>query len=248
MLKTKISAVSYTNSYPFVYGLQHHIISKHIELSLDNPAVCAKKLVNNEVDIGLIPVIALEELNYYNILSGYCIGAVNNVQTVVLASNNELQEIKEVFLDNQSRSSNMLCRVLEKNYWRKGLEFQYNNEITLPVLKENQGCIIIGDRVFETRSNYKYRYDLSKEWFEFTRLPFVFAVWAANKQLNPQFIEQFEQAVYFGMQNMDKAIEVLAEPDKKDILKDYYTRNISYIFDNEKKKGMKLFLEYAKKL
>ena len=58
MNKIRISAVSYTNTKPFIYGLQHSGLPEKMELSLDNPTDCAQKLIDDVVDIGLIPVAA----------------------------------------------------------------------------------------------------------------------------------------------------------------------------------------------
>jgi chorismate dehydratase len=81
--KVKISAVSYTNTKPFIYGLQHSDILARIDLSLDTPADCAQKLINDEVDIGLIPVAAVLNMPYWEIVSDYCIGAVGAIRSAI---------------------------------------------------------------------------------------------------------------------------------------------------------------------
>ena len=69
MNKIKISAVSYLNSKPFIYGLQHADLMSEIELSSDIPSVCAQKLISGKSDIGLIPVSAIPQLkeHYINV-------------------------------------------------------------------------------------------------------------------------------------------------------------------------------------
>jgi len=79
--KNRVSAVSYTNTKPFVYGLQHSEIIDLIDLSLDIPSDCAKKLINDQADIGLVPVAALLDIPRYEIISDYCIGAVTAVNS-----------------------------------------------------------------------------------------------------------------------------------------------------------------------
>jgi chorismate dehydratase len=112
--KLKVSAVSYTNSKPFVFGLLHSDILDKIELSLDIPSVCALKLIENQVDIGLVPVAALLQIPNYHIISDYCIGANGAVDSVFIFSNKPISEIKTLKLDSQSRTSNNLARVLIK--------------------------------------------------------------------------------------------------------------------------------------
>ena len=50
----KVSAVSYLNTMPFIYGLKNSTIFNQIELSLDYPSLCADKLLKGQVDIGSI--------------------------------------------------------------------------------------------------------------------------------------------------------------------------------------------------
>ncbi|RYE23477.1 MAG: radical SAM protein, partial [Sphingobacteriaceae bacterium] len=116
--KIRISAVSYTNTKPFIYGLQHDSIQDQIDLTLDTPSDCAQKLIDNQVDIGLIPVAAILSLPYWQIVSDYCIGAIGAVNSVFIFSNCAIEEAEEIQLDPESRSSNNLAKVLLKNYWK----------------------------------------------------------------------------------------------------------------------------------
>src|ERR1017187_346942 len=114
----KISAVSYINSKPYIYGIQHAGFLKEYSLSLDIPSVCAEKLRTNQVDIGLAPVAIIPELKNYFIIPDFCIGANGPVKTVMLFSEVPLKEIKNVLLDYQSRTSVMLVRILAKYFWK----------------------------------------------------------------------------------------------------------------------------------
>ena len=78
----KISAVSYLNTKPFLYGLFQSGMEDSIDLSLDIPSECARKLVAGEVDLGLIPVAVIPQLKTPHIISDYCIGTEGAVKTV----------------------------------------------------------------------------------------------------------------------------------------------------------------------
>ena len=105
MNKIKISAVSYLNSKPFIYGLHHSNLFNEIELSQDIPSVCAQKFIDEKVDIGLIPITVIPKLKEYYIISDYCIGAVGKVSSVMLYSDVPLNAIKNILLDYQSLTS-----------------------------------------------------------------------------------------------------------------------------------------------
>ena len=116
MVNYKVSAVSYLNTIPFIHGIKSSNISDFIDLQLDYPSVCAQKLINNEVDIALVPVVVLKDNPQFNIISDYCIGSNGKVDTVCLYSDVPLKEIKEIYLDYQSRTSIELLKVLCKDH------------------------------------------------------------------------------------------------------------------------------------
>ncbi len=66
--------------------------------------------------------------------------------------------------------------------------------------------MIIGDRALEQRQISKYKYDLGLEWKKFTDLPFVFALWISNKQLDASFIEAFNNANAIGLEQINKVV------------------------------------------
>src|SRR5699024_4871452 len=108
-------------------------------------------------------------------------------------------------------------------------------------IKGTAAAVLIGDRALQQRQKSKYIYDLAGEWKNFTGLPFVFASWIANKRLPKKFIELFNHKNAEGVNNIDAVIRE-NECNYYD-LKTYYTKNISYSLNEEKKKGMKLFLD-----
>lgn len=249
MDKTRISIVSYLNSKPFLLGIRNSKINSQVEMSLDIPSKIVAKLLYNLVDIGLIPVAGLADLGKYKIISDYCIGAVGEVKTVVLVSDVPLNEIETVLMDYQSRTSVLLAKILAKYYWKK--KFVWENTCNNFQNKSINGKIagvLIGDRVFEVEGKFKYSYDLSEEWQKFTGLPFVFAVWAANKEI-PEFFEaEFNEAMKLGLENIDTVVK----QEQKDYpgvdIAEYFTNNISFELDSAKRKGMQKFLQLAQKL
>lgn len=239
MNKLKVSAVSYTNSKPFVFGLMHSDILDKIELSLDIPSACALKLIENQVDIGLVPVAALLQIPNYHIISDYCIGANGAVDSVFIFSNKPISEIKTLKLDSQSRTSNNLARVLIKNYWKCTPEF---------VEHQNADAFVqIGDRTFGKKDQFLFHYDLSEEWFKFTGLPFAFAVWAANKPISESFKSEFNAALKFGLEQRDRVLNDLKSVDNFD-LSDYLMNKIDFNLNEDKLKAIKKFHDLIRDL
>ncbi len=247
MSKIKISAVSYTNTKPFLYGLQHTDIINKIDLSLDIPADCAQKLIDNTVDIGLIPVAAALNITDWHIVSDYCIGAIGAVNSVFIFSNCPIDEVQVLQLDPESRSSNNLALVLLKNYWKLSPQQITDAPNYSTSTDKNTAFVQIGDRTFGKKDKYAYAYDLAEVWQQFTGLPFVFAAWIANKPIPADFIEEFNVALKYGLDHRTELFKEL--PTRADFdLEDYLMHKIDFELTDAKKQALFLFLDYIKAL
>jgi len=249
MQKIKISVVSYLNSKPFILGLTQSDLIDKIDLELDIPSVCAQKLIDGNVDLGLIPVAVLPQLKEKYIISDYCIGAVGKVASVMLYSDVTLEKITMILLDYQSRTSVSLVKVLAKKFWKINPEWLPAKENFESEIKETTAAVIIGDRTFGLENKYKFKYDLAEEWQKFTGLPFVFACWVANKQLPDNFLKEFNEALRTGLNNRSELIMELQISNKYPTNIDtYLNQNIDYDYDSAKKQGLELFLSYQANL
>lgn len=241
MNNIKISAVSYTNTKPFIYGIEHSEILNKIDLSLDIPSDCAAKLINNQVDIGLIPVAAIPHVPNANIVANYCIGSIGAVNSVFIFINVAVSEIKTVRLDSHSRTSNNLARVLLKFYWKQEVEF------TTDINAKTDAIVLIGDRTFGKKTDYLFAYDMGEEWMNFTGLPFVYAAWVANKTIPQSFIDEFNQALAFGLGHRSELLKDLPVRDDFD-LDDYLFHKLDFDLTDKKREALDLFLSYIAKL
>ena len=247
MVNYKISVISYLNSIPFVHGLNMSSVSKSLNLQLDYPSVCADKLINNVVDIGLVPVVVLKDYPSFKIISKYCIGANGDVDTVCLFSNVPIHDIKKIYLDYQSRTSVELLKILCREYWKitplfKQSKIGFENNIN-----KNTAALIIGDRAFHINHKYEFVYDLSKYWKKMTGLPFVFACWISNKEISKSFLLEFNNSLKRGISNIHESVK--KEYENIILLnnaENYLNNKISYILDEKKRKGMNLFISKIK--
>ena len=234
---------------PFLYGIRNHAVANEIELSLDHPAQCARKLIDGSADIGLIPVAAIKSVKHPHQITSWCIGSVGPVRSVALFSKVPLEEITEVLLDFQSVTSNMLVRILAAEFWKVSPLFIQASQGYENSIKGTTAAVIIGDRALKHYNTYPYRYDLAGEWNKFTGLPFVFARWVANRELEPGFIDRFDEALSSGIRKTDEMLQknFIRDPDYP-VIREYLTRNLDYRFDDLKKKGLEKFLALADQL
>ena len=235
--------MSYLNTRPLIYGLKLPPIADEIELIEDTPSQLAELLVNDEIDLGLVPVAVIPQMKEYFISSDYCIGTDTEVASVCLFSEVPLHEITKVFLDYQSLSSVALLKWLMKEYWNIDPEIIHaDDDDYRKKIRGTTAGLVIGDRAFEQRKISTFIYDLASEWRSITGLPFVFAAWISNKPLPESFIRRFNEANAVGLTHIDEI--VAAQNFDLFDLKKYYTLHLSYVLDERKRKGMELFLQH----
>ncbi len=236
----KVGAVSYLNTKPLLYGWRHGFKIEGAEVIEAYPSMVAEMLLNNEIDVGLVPVAIIPQLKEHHIISKYCIGAEGPVASVCIFSEVEIHKVEKVLLDYQSRTSVALARLLMKHYWNINPVIEDASEDFRKQITGTTAAVVIGDRAFEQRKQSTFVYDLAEAWIDFTKLPFVFAAWVANKQLPESFITQFNEANRIGLQHIDKV--VAENPYEFYDLKKYFTEDISYDLNDEKLKGLHKFL------
>ena len=242
---TRVGIVSYLNTRPLLYGIQHSPVVEQIELVEDYPARIAGKLLEGSIDVGLVPVTVIPDLKESHIVTDYCIGCNGPVASVCLFSDVPLHEVKKVLLDYQSRTSVELTKLLLTEYWKLSPELIDTRNEYQSRIKGTTAGLLIGDRALAQRNVSPYIYDLGESWKNHTGLPFVFAAWVSNKKLDPAFISAFNDANKLGLLHIDEAIAT--SPSNIFDLKKYFTSHINYVLDNEKKQGLKLFLEKISK-
>ena len=241
MNKIRVSAVSYTNTYPFLNGIRKSKVMEQIDLSVDYPSACAQKVIDDQADIGIIPTAALLSLPEYYINTDFCIGTEGAVDSVFIFANKPIDEVKTLRLDKQSRTSNGLAHVLIKNYWKKDVALVTDESI------EPDAYVLIGDRTFGKKNAVPYVYDLGEEWFNFTGLPFAFALWVSNKKLPDSFVEQFNEALAYGVEHATDVIAGLPEFEGFDYTK-YLTQHLNFHLTDKKREAVQLYLRYLKEL
>ena len=247
-----VSAVSYLNTWPLVWGFLHGPQRGLFDFRFDLPSVCAAVLESGSADVGLVPCAELDRLGL-DFLPDVGIACNGPVRSILLISRVPFDEIRTLAADSGSRTSVALARII--------LAERYDCEpvITkrLPVLgdmlAESDAALIIGDPALHIDPEMlPYRtLDLGAAWVAMTGLPMVFAVWAADaKVLTPAVRTAFRESFEWGSNRVeDMANLVVAERGfAKDLVREYLTRHIVYRLTAEHLEGLELFRSRVREL
>ena len=248
----RIAASSYLNTAPLIWSFLYGPRQDTIELFTHQaPARCAEMLASSEVDAALVPVIEYQRIPDIAIVPDVCVGARSAVRSVVIASKlNNLKKIKRVALDDSSRTSVVLVKIIFREFLGFEPEWQVSRPDLRSMLEHNDAALIIGDPAMKVPRDKFRVFDLATLWYDHTGFGFVFAQWMARvNYANEVRGIDFKAARDEGLAHLD---EIAARHEKQtglshDEIRDYLTRNIAFQIDDEMKKGLQLFFDLARK-
>ena len=250
MNRLKIGAVSYLNTKPLVYGLDSCV--DDIDLIFDLPSRLADRLAAGDLDVALIPSIEAVLDPAYTIVSDACIGCRGPVWSVKLLSRVAPEKIKTLALDEGSRTSRVLSRIILQK------QFGVSPKLTPLMMSDDwlqtqsDAVLIIGDRAMAPDPpQFPFVWDLGEAWYEWTGLPFVFAVWAARTHegldrldgvLSRARNEGLEHVAEIANKNADRYQLTDAQCRR------YLEHNLHFQLGHDEKQGLDLYFQYAAEL
>jgi len=246
--KLRVGIVNFLNSKPLAWGfLKGH----HADLfapSYHPPALVARLLGQGNLDIGLIPSIEVQRIPNLRVLPDMCVGAKQEVRSVVLVSRGPIEEVRRVALDQNSRTSSTLVRILLRERW--GLDPEYLHERPDPerMLSEADAALIIGDPALRLDRDRYHVVDLAAEWNALTGLPFVFAVWAVRPEVEiPDLPFYFKSSLRYGLSSLDTLVRESAAELGLDTseVRAYLTENLHFFLRAEEIEGLEEFYRRA---
>lgn len=264
--KTKISVVKYLNSIPLAWGLLEGPQAEQFEPVLHTPAECADQLQQGKVDIGLIPSIEFQRIAGTKIVPGLAVASRHRVKSVLLISNKPLYQVKTVAVDNTSRTSAALARIVFNEFYQTRPDFRPAPGNLADMLAQSDAAVLIGDTALqfmqlnELPNEIKQKaflkfgpeplevYDLAERWKVLTGLPFVFAFWAARTGFQDQKVaEALRESREYGLLHIAEIAKRYSEPLslKEEFLRQYLTENVDYHMDESCVEGLRIFYEMA---
>ena len=247
--KPRVCAVSYLNTVPLVWGIEHGPQSGIFDMNYALPSECADQLGSGEADIGIVPVIemARQKLDYFRSTGIACRGAV---RSILLVSKVPLKEIKTLATDTGSRTSVMLSRIILAEKYGVTPSLISRRAELAPMLGEADAALVIGDPAlhldpatlpFETL-------DLGSEWTGMTGLPMIFALWAGRKEvMQPRYEQAFLDSCRYGLAHMNQIVSEQSPIRRitEQLAREYLTSHIVFELNARDHEGLDLYLKHA---
>jgi len=236
----RVGSVKALNTVPLTRGIEDQI-------TYTTPAKLAELLRRDELDAGLVSVVEPLLHDRYDILDGVGVAALGEVKSVMLAHRQPLAQMREVFCDTASLTSVRLLKVLLAE---RGLSPEFKPLPDYRGVAKLDNFLLIGDPAldFVLGPHEHEVFDLGAAWFEMTKLPFVFAVWAIRRGVAnaAELRRQLREAKDFGMDTLDHIIQSRTEYTE-DFRKDYFGWHLHYHLGADEKRGIAKFSELLAK-
>lgn len=227
--------------------LLHHGLRRcpDVRVVSDVPSKIASAFRAGELDLAMVPSFEAATLEA-PLVDGIGIAAEGPVETVLLHLRTPLAEVRSLALDEASRTSAALSKLLvleAAGTLPESRSFQGAHEQA----PEADGILVIGDPAFRfTRPGYA-PLDLGAEWHRRERLPFVFAVMA----MRPEVLELRPRGLLMeALAAGREAASNLARSYNSGVdaarAERYMTRVIRYEIGPREKEGLALFHRLAR--
>ena len=194
----RVGTVPFLNGAPLNRGLEDQLVYAV-------PSELAAQLRRGELDAALVSITEVLLNDGYDILDGVAIASLGEVQSVFLAHRGPIDAVKEVHCDPASLASVNLLRVLLAE---RGLHPEFKTLPQYELGKLPDYTLLIGDVALDfLLGEHRHQiWDLGTAWYELSRLPFVYAVWALRRgQPNGPLRQRLREAKDFGLETLDEA-------------------------------------------
>jgi chorismate dehydratase len=239
--------VSYLNSRPLFRYLARFLPGARI--GVDLPSRLADRLAAGELDVALIPSIEYFRNPGCAVVSDACVACHGPVKSVKLYSRVPVERIRSLALDEGSRTSAAMTRILLKE--RFALEPKLEPLPIGATVEDTtaDAVMLIGDRgMVSPNGSFHSVWDLGEEWWRWTGLPFVFAMWVARPDLElEQLAQAFSDARDEGVRQLERIAQeesLLVGISQSDCLA-YLRENLRFALGPSERQGLETFCRLA---
>jgi chorismate dehydratase len=252
----RFGVVSFVNTLPLIEGLGG---LADIELIHNVPSLLIEQLLGGAVDVALCSSIDYQRSpEPLVIVPAGLLGCDGPTLTVRLYSTSPIERIERVYCDTDSHTSIALMQILLRE--RFGIDpelISYNAREHVAdsrLVDWPEAMLLIGDKVVTDSPpavRYPHQLDLGGLWREHTATPFVFALWLARPDVDPDRLRVAGAILDRQRRRNGLRIEAIihdrAEPRNwpRDLALAYLRERIAYEFTDDRRRGLEQFFDKA---
>lgn len=222
----RVGRIPYINCYPVYGGVDRGLVPLDATLVDGVPTALNRMMAEGSLDVSVVSAVEYaRDSERYLLLPELAISCDGPVRSVMLFSNLPAEELggRRVLVSRSSMTSVHLLELLFEHVWKAAPEFVPGNAeadaVAARASDEVDARLVIGDAALMLQSaehpvakghgrQYPFVYDLGAEWKRWTGLPFVFAVWVAQRSTPVEASLQVHSSLIrsrdWGLQHLDE--------------------------------------------
>jgi chorismate dehydratase len=197
----RVGRIRYINCFPVYGAIDRGVVDLGADVVSGNPSELNQLMAAGQLDVSVISAVEYaRDASRYLLLPDLGITSDGPVRSVMLFSRVPAEELsgRRVLLSRSSMTSVALTQLLFEHVWKAAPEYAAGDaeltDIARFLDEPHDARLVIGDAAlllanrvrargdgYPGASDYPYVYDLGECWKEWTGLPFVFAVWVAQR-------------------------------------------------------------------
>jgi chorismate dehydratase len=198
-----VGTVPYLNACPLVDWFHFDGRDRGVCVVDAIPSKLACLINDGEVSIGLVSTLQAILQPDMSTIADIGVAATGPVESVRLFSKCPITSITTIALDHSSNTSNVLLQILMSKAYGKSCDYAHHQPDLSTMTTTADAALLIGDNGYEQVDTFPYVYDLGQEWFDWTGLPFVYAVWTSKDVISSELNELLHQACDWGTQHLE---------------------------------------------
>jgi chorismate dehydratase len=188
----RLGRIPYVNCYPVYGAIDRGIVRVDAEIVDGVPSELNTLMAASKLDVSVVSAVEYaRDSKRYLLLPDLAISCDGPVRSVMMFSRRPAGQLggRRVLVSRSSMTSVALLELLFEQVWSCHPIFVPSDAEVRDVEsfgdEEHDARLVIGDAALVLGSRmgiaYDYAYDLGNEWKDWTGLPFVFAVWVAQR-------------------------------------------------------------------
>ena len=243
-MRHSVASVPFLNAKPLVWAIENDD-----QFSIDVDYLWPSKLPAL-LDNGLAEAVLVSSIDALTqpgraIAGGCSISSRDRVMSVKVFSKTPLDRIKTLALDASSMTSNGLAQIVLGRMFGCRPECRPLDPDGAAMLKENDACVLIGDKGLTFEGEGLYSLDLGEAWRNLTGLPFVWACWVGKFDLSPELVGQLVVARESGERNLAAVAAEAPDDIPPRLAHEYLTTVFDYSLGPDQLSALALFGEWA---